>query len=313
MPQLNKITRLAILYPLFTWAQAPSPAGTPVQITITVGHNFSHDAPILTRDDLAVTQLFDPLLIMNLVPLRGDRAGLDLFLLVDNCSNCEPGSKFEELRRFIDAQPSTTAVGVASIQNGRLKVIQNPTPDRGRAVQALSAPTGSTPASPFAALRDLIRNWPQGSSRRAVLLISNGIDPAETETLRDSSAEAAIEEAQRSGVTVYAIYHPSADYGTADASKIYSGQVQLAHVANETGGEAYFLTFAPLPSLAPFLADVSDHLANRYLLEFLATPGEGAGEFQQIIVKSKLPEVELMAPDKVWVPERVTGSRKPRP
>ncbi len=66
-----------------------------------------------------------------------------------------------------------------------------------------------------------------------------------------------LQAAQRAGVTVYVIYHPSADYLTTDSSKIYSGQVQLAHVADETGGEAYFLGFGPLPSLAPFLADMT--------------------------------------------------------
>ena len=48
-------------------------------------------------------------------------------MLVDNCSNCEPGTKFEELRRFISSQPSTTSVGVAYIHNGRLQVAEKPT------------------------------------------------------------------------------------------------------------------------------------------------------------------------------------------
>ena len=66
--------------------------------------------------------------------------------------------------------------------------------------------------------------------------------------------------------------------------------------------------FGPLPSLAPFLADLADHLANQYLLEFLAKPDEGPGELQEVTVKSKLPDIELMAPDKVWVPGRRPGS-----
>lgn len=229
------------------------------------------------------------------------RAALELFLLVDNCSNCEPGSKFEELSRFIISQPSTTTVGVAYIQNGRLQVAENPTADHERAIKALSTPAGNRPASPFGALAELIRGWPQGPSRRAVLMISNGINPAPTGNLQDPSAEAALEAAQRAGVTVFIIYHPSADYLAADSSKLYSGQVQLAHVAEETGGEAYFLGFGPVPSLAPFLADLSDHLANQYLLEFLANPAKGPGALQQVTVKSKLTELEVMVPDKVWV------------
>jgi len=308
MPKIAKLALLALAYPLFTWAQATSPAGTPVQIMVTVGHHYGHEPPTLTRDDFMVTQLYAPLPVANLFPLRGDRAGLELFVLVDNCSNCEPGPKFDELRRFILSQPSTTAVGVGYIQNGRLEVVEKPTQDHERAVKALSAPAGSKPSSPFGALKELIEGWRQGSPRRAVLMISNGIDPEAKDVLADNSAEAAIEAAQRAGVTVYAIYHPSADYITSDISKIYSGQIRLSHLAVETGGEAYFLGFEPLPSLAPFLADIADHLANQYLIEFLATPGDGPGRLQQVTVKTKLPDFELMVPNRVWVPGRGSGT-----
>jgi len=278
---------------------------------VTVGHHYGHPARALTKDDLIVTQHFEPLPVMDLIPLRGDRASLELFLLVDHCSNCEPGSKFEELSRFITSQPPATTVGIAYIQNGRLQLALNPTTDHERAVKALSTPEGSKPASPFGALAELIRSWPQGPSRgpyrRAVLMISNGINPSATDKLQDPSAEAALAEAQRAGVTVYVIYHPSADYRSTDYSQIYAGQVQLSHVAEETGGEAYFLGFGPLPSLAPFLTDLSDHLANQYLLEFDANPAEGSGALEPVTVKSKIADLDVMVPDKVWVPGHASG------
>jgi hypothetical protein len=307
MSQLGKLACLAFVSPLLSWSQAVPPTGTPAEFVVTVGHFYSKTPPTLRRDDLVVTQRFAPVEVTNLVPLRGDRASLELFVLVDNCSNCEAGSKFEELRRFIDSQPSTTAIGVAYIDGGRLKVAQTPTPDRDRAVKALSAPAGSSPSSPFGALRELIQGWPRGASQRAVLLISNGIDPAADSVYQSPSAEAALEAAQRGGITVYAIYHPSADYLKSDFSKLYSGQVELSHVADETGGEAYFLGFGPLPSLAPLLADLADHLANRYLVQFLAQPEDGPGGLQEVIVKSKIPELDLVAPDRVWIPGRQSG------
>jgi hypothetical protein len=271
---------------------------------VTVGHHYGHDLPVLTPDDVTVTQRFDPLPVTNLVAFRGDRAGLELFLLVDNCSSCEPGSKFEEVRRFIESQLPTTAIGVAYIRNGQLAVVENPTRDHDLAVKALSVPTGNKASNPFGALADLIEGWPQSSSRRAVVMISNGLDPTAADPLQDQSADAAIDAAERARVTVYAIYHPSADYLASDFSKLYSGQIQLAHVAGETGGEAYFLSFGPLPSLGPFLGDIADHLSNQYLLEFLASPDEGPGTLQQVTVKHKIPDLDLMAPDKTWVPGR---------
>jgi hypothetical protein len=308
MSKIAKLASLALVWPLVSWAQTTVPEGTPVQMMVTLGHHYGHEPPVLTSKDVTVTEHYEPLPVANVTPLRGEAAGLELFVLVDHCSNCEPGSKFEELSHFITSQPPTTAIGIAYIQNGHLQMAENPTTDHERAVKALNTPAGSKPASPFTALAELIRAWPPGTPRRAVLMISNGINPAATDELKDPSADTALEAAERAGVTVYVIYHPSADYLKADLSKLYSGQVQLAHVADETGGEAYFLGFGPLPSLGPFLADLADHLANRYLVEFVAPPAEGPGALQQFRVKSKLTDVEIMAPDKVWVRGRRPGS-----
>lgn len=280
---------------------ADKPAtGVPVQMVVTVAHHYTGAPQQFTRDDLILIQRYEPLPITSFIPLEGDRADLELFLLVDDCSSCEFGPKFDELRRFISLQAATTAIGVAYIRKGALEVIENPTKDRARAIQALSAPSGSAAADPFEALTDLIKCWPQNPSRHAVLMITNGIDPAANDDLQNTSAEQAIEAAERAGVIMYAIYHPSADYLTSDFSQIHSGQIHLAHVAYETGGEAYFTGPGPLQSLAPFLSDITDHIVNQYLVKFLAEPGEASG-FQPITVKSKIPTEELMAPDKVWV------------
>lgn len=302
MSTIEKILWLICACALFTWAK-DAPAGPQVKMTVTLGHIYGQKPPLLGPQDLVITEHYEQLTATNLIPLRGDRAGLELYLLVDNCSNCEPGNKFEELRRFIGSQPSTTAIGVAYIQDGHLVIALKPTYDRDRAVNALSVPEGSKPSSPYGPLKELIEGFTLDGMRHAVLVVSNGIDPGEADQPQDPSAEAAIGAAQRVRVTVYAIYHPSADYETADASKMYSGQVQLAHVAFESGGEAYFLGLGPLPSLAPFLADIAEHLANQYLLEFRVNPTAAAGSLQDVTVKAKGRELDLMVPSKVWVPE----------
>jgi len=315
---MSKIAKLAVLAlggSLLGWAQTPAPAGAPAQMIVTIGHHYGQAPPVLTKDDLTVTQGYTNLTVTNLIPFRGEHAGLQLFLLVDHCSNCEPGSKFQELSQFIRSQPPTTAVGIAYIMNGRLQVGINPTTDRDRAVQALNTPEGSKPASPFNALAELIRTWPetcaQGSCRRAVVMISNGINPAASDKLEDPTAEAALAAAERAGVTIYVIYHPSADYLKADSSQLYSGQVQLAHVADESGGEAYFLGFGPLPSLAPFLSDMADHLSNQYLLQFIASPAEAPEELSRVTVKSNLPAIEVMVPDRIFIPAQRPENPEP--
>jgi hypothetical protein len=308
MRMRSKCILLVFACSLALWGQSTVPA----RMIVTMGHHFGNEPPLLTANDLTVTQNDRPLTITSLTPLRGGHADLELYVLVDNCSTCQAGPQFVELCEFIDAQPSTTSVGLAYIWNGQLQLAVNPTPDHSRSIKALSLPEGGKPSSPYDALADLIKGWKQGSSRRAVLMISTGIDPAETDpdSAQSKSAEAALEAAERGDVTVYAIYHPSADYLTMDFSKILAGQVQLAHVASDSGGEAYFLNFGPLLSLAPFLADMNQHLANQYLLEFLAHRGSSSGELQHIQVESKIPKLDLMTPVKVVIGGK---AQQPRP
>jgi len=301
-----KAVYFAAMGSLFILAETPPTPSVPAEIVVTVGHYFGPETPPLTKDNLTITWRYEPMPITNLIPLRA--TGLELFLLVDNCSSCEPGTKFEELRRFIVAQPATTAIGVAYIRNGRLEVAETPTQDRERAVKALSVPQGNKPSNPYDAVTDLIQSWGKNSSRHVILMFTSGIDPAAQESVQDPSVEAAIAAAQRAHVAVYAMYHPRADYLEGDLSKISAGQTQLAHLAMETGGEAYFISFGPLPSLSPFLADLNDHLSNQYLLQFLASPAEGPGALEQFMVKCNLHDVELMVPDRAWVPGRKPGS-----
>ncbi len=314
MHRIAKLSCLAIGCAALISAQkldppVPEPrAGEPVRMVITMGHNYAaatdtgRNAVMLKPTDLTVTHVIDPLAILNLTPLRGDHGALELFVVVDNCSSCEVGSKFDEIRKFLNTRPASTEIGVAYIQDGRLEIALPPTRDRDRAVRALNTPAGSKPSNPFHALTELIKSWPADSARHAVLMISNGIDPTATPGAPNKPAEEALEMAQRAGVIVYTIYHPAADYASTEFSQLYGGQIQLAHVSNETGGEAYLLGAGPLPSLAPFLSDIADHLANQYLLEFIANPEEGNGGFQDINVKAKNRDLEIVAPARVWVP-----------
>ena len=296
---------LILILLLGTAIVAAQPAGAPANLTtarvvVSIGNFYNEQTPELKAEDLTVTQGFDPVPVSRVIPLRN---GIELYLLVDNCSDCEPGTKFEELSRFIRTQPQTTAVGIAYIRNGRLEIAEPPGADRERAIKALSPPSGGSPASPFGALRELIGSFKQDSLRHVILMVTNGMDPA-PEASPNPAAEAAIETAQRAGVTVFAIYHPSADYLNTDFERIYAGQVQVAHVAAETGGEAYFITSGPLPSLAPFLGDIADHLANQYVLELSLKPAEGTGALREIDVKTTNRDLEVIAPAKVWVPAK---------
>jgi hypothetical protein len=81
----------------------------------------------------------------------------------------------------------------------------------------------------------------------------------------------------------------------------YWGQDYLSQVADETGGEAYFLGYETPVSFAPYLQDLMRRLNHQYLLAFLPKP-EKKGGFQRVKVRSELPTVELIAASRVYVP-----------
>jgi hypothetical protein len=79
------------------------------------------------------------------------------------------------------------------------------------------------------------------------------------------------------------------------------GQNYLSQVASETGGEAYFLGFETPVSFAPYLEDLNRRLNHQYLLVFLAKPGKKS-ELQPVRPRTEVPNAELVAASKVWVP-----------
>jgi hypothetical protein len=74
-------------------------------------------------------------------------------------------------------------------------------------------------------------------------------------------------------------------------------------MASETGGEAYFLGYENPVSFAPYLEDLTRRLTHQYLLTFLARP-EKKARLQSVKLWTEVPNAELVAADRVYVPAR---------
>lgn len=279
----------------FTLSAATLPEqGPEVQMIVTSADHMMHHPAVLRPAEVAMADGT----ITGFVPLEPGRS-LELYILVDDSADYSPEKKIAELRKFVLDQPAAVAIGVGYIHNGALRIAARPTTDHEFAARALREPAGAKIAGPWCALGDLIAAWPAKALRREVILVTNGIhDPAAGPPV---TAEDAAADAQRAGVIVYALYNPASDYLLQDWAKADAGITSLASMAYETGGEAYFIGHAPPFSVAPFLADITEHLANQYLVKFRVAPRPAAG-FQTIFIDPTGPERELMKPDKVWIP-----------
>ncbi len=159
----------------------PSPAqegkttnGVPVKMTVTVNVASDKRMPEINQQDVVVKQGKQRLQVAEWVPAQGDRAGLDLFILIDDASDTRLGSHLGDLRKFINAQPATTTVGVGYMRNATVQIAQNFTRDHAAAAKAVRLPLGTPGAygSPYLSVIDLMQRWPESPNRREVVMVT---------------------------------------------------------------------------------------------------------------------------------------------
>jgi len=283
--------------------ESPS-AGAPVHMVVTVEARHGNNPPEITREDVMVYEGHDRDRVTDWVPAQGDQAALEFMILIDDSSSVSLGSQLDDIRQFITAQPATARIGVAYMQNGVAQVIQNPTTDHAQVAKALRLPMGlvGANASPYFSLQDLIKRWPQSSARREVLMVTDGIDWYGGSGPEDPYVDEAIADAQRAGVIVYDIYMPGQGHAAHSYYLYYWAQIYLSKVAEETGGESYYINFTGAPvTFAPYLETISNRLMHQYFLGFIPKPEKKAG-LRRVRLTTEVTNAELIAAPQVYVP-----------
>jgi hypothetical protein len=278
--------------------QASSAAVVPVTVTVSVETKHAKDFPVIYLEDVRVFQGKERLKVTQWVP--AEVTGLQLMVVVDDaCDTHEVGQQLRDLRKFILAQPKETAIGVGYMSNSNVRILQDPTKDHARAAKAVRLPMGRIAAysSPYLAITDLIKGWPDIGDRRAIFMVSPGIDGMERGPT-NPYLDRAVEHAQRAKVSVSSIYCSGAGFNTA---MLDFGQSNLLEIANRTGGEAYFQgSHTPL-SFTPYLQKFGARLGHQYKLTFLAY-AEEKDTTQHIRIETEVPGVELEGPARVRIP-----------
>jgi len=269
---------------------------------VSVEAKHGAEVPAINREDMRVFQGNNRLRVTDWVALQGDRAALELFVLLDEANDPDIGLQLNELRQFMNAQPATTAIAVGDMRFGGVDTVQNFTKDHAQAGKALRLPFGSASLSPnpYASLSLLIRRWPENSARREIFLISSGIDQLYGGPSDPYLAEI-IERAQRAGIQIYAIYASAAGHFGHSFWRFTWGQNNLAQLADETGGESYFQGFQTPIAFKTFLDEFSDRLKHQYKITFLAIP-ESKASYQHVRFETEVPNAELIGADRVYVP-----------
>jgi hypothetical protein len=285
--------------------EAPAANGPAVNMVVTAEARHGMNPGPVDKQDVMVYEGKVRDTVSSWLPAKADHADLEFFILIDDSANATLATQFDDIRQFINSQPATTKIGIAYMRNGTAEITQNLTADHAQAAKSLRIPMGigGGSASPYFSLTDLIKRWPAGSPRREVLMISDGIDLYYgTGDLQDPYVDEAVEQAQRAGVIVFAIYNPGAGHYARSYWRTNFGQLYLSRIADETGGESYYIGFnGPAVSFVPYLDDVEHRLNNQYLLTFLAKPEKKSG-MQRVKLTTELPNTELVGADRIYVP-----------
>ena len=296
---------LLFVFAVFGGAAAPDTGTTAVRVTVTVSGRRTGQH--VTAHDVQVYQNSLRRPVIDWTPVADSPQGMDFAILIDDSLRSEVSLQFPDIRNFIEQLPASTQVGVAYAEYGAAVFKQPFTADRHLAAAALQVPEGRTAAggSIYQSVSDLVRVWPSDGRLRVALVVSYGVDIwrglADTNPMLNPDLEAAIHQAQASGVTVYTIFAGSS-VGFEHAPILnLNGQSCLARLASETGGQAYFQGTRTPVAFKPFLNQLRASLGRQYLLTFEAE-ARGEAHDARLRVTTELPHVKVVAPSQVRVP-----------
>jgi len=302
------IAMAAIAAALPLHAEEPTETTVPVTMTVTANVVNNKRMPVISQQDVVVTQGKERLKVRGWVPAQGQYAGLDLFIVIDEASDPSLGMHLDDLKTFINAQPSTTLVGVGYMRNATVQIVQDLTTDHAAAAKALRLPLGSggAYASPYLSVIDLMKRWPSTDRRREILMVTDGIDRARRtlpgrglriNTDVDSASDVAI----RTGTVIHTIYAPGVGRYRRNYWEATSGQMGIAKLSDVSGGESFFLGLDTPVSFTPYLDQLQKILDNQYLLTVSAQPGKKT-QLHNLTIDTEVAGVELASADAVWVP-----------
>ena len=286
--------------------QAVSSTDVPVHMVVTVKPHHGTQIPALAPDDVKVYQKGRLDTVASWVPLQGDRAGLQLYILIDDTSRSTLALQYSSINKFIEAQPATTAIAIGYMRNGTVFTAQNLTTDRALAEKSLRLPLGAGTGytSPYLALSELMKKWPETKDRREILMITSGIDPLgggfSNDPYTNPYLDAAFEQAQRGGFIVYSIYSPGAGRAGRGLLRTDLAQTGLDLLSQKTGGETYYLSFGAPVDITPYLQDVSRNLKNQYGLTFLAKSAKKPS-LEPVKVKTEMPNMGLVTAEDGYI------------
>jgi hypothetical protein len=299
------VVLLAAFFAVAGAPQAQAPATAPVTTVVTVlGPKFTAP-PAISKDDIGVYEGKDKRDVTGWTPAQGEKALLQLAIVIDEACSSDLGNQLSDLKSFILAQPKTTAVGVFYASNGGVQAASPWNNDHDAAAKGLRLPLGNFGAysSIYLSTMSLIKGWPEKAGvRREILLIADGIDRFRGDPFSPDVTSTYLA-AEKAGVIIHTLYCSGVGRASHSSFRVNYGQSNLAQITDKSGGYSFFQGLQTPISFAPFLEQLDTILKNQYFLGWNAKrPAKGKGELRSYRIKTELRDLDISSSDQVWVP-----------
>lgn len=296
--QLLVAMAVAVAMPLA--AKAAAANSSAVTMTVTAVGKKDTEPPPLTKNDVQLYQGKEKIQVADWK--RGET--LFLAVLIDDSLQSAVANQWGDLKAFFMAQPENTYIAVAYGRNGVAMVAQDFTKDHALAAKALRMPLGTAGAftSPYLAVQDWVKRWPDSGERRSIMLFSSGVDyfRGSFDPI-DPDLNTTIARAQKQNINIWTIYVPDAGHVGNRSFRVFNAQSNLSRLSEETGAESYYLGSGMPVTLKPYFDEIQTHLNNQYLLSFVGNGGK-KGKFQRVRVTTEVANVEFLTPSEVFLP-----------
>src|ERR1700722_3551195 len=287
-------------------AAAVQAQGTvPVSVVVTaLGPKYT-PPPALSQDDINVFESKDKRTVTGFVPAQGDKAALQLAIVIDDATSLEIGNQLSDIKNFINAQAKSTSIGVFYASNGGVQATSPFSQDHQAAAKGIRLPFGNGGAysSVYLSTMSLMKGWPAPGpyTRREILLIADGIDRFRGDPF-SPDIQSTYERAEKEGIIIHTLYATGVGRASRNSFRVSYGQSNLDQLTERTGGESFFQGLQTPISFAPFLEQLDMILKNQYFLGFKMDAVKGKGQLRSFKIKTEQKNVDISAADQVWVP-----------
>ena len=271
---------ISILLPtLSARAQKESGAGTVPITTVVTALGPKYTAPpAISQSDVSVYSGKDKQNVIAWVPAQGDKASLELAIVIDDSDRIDIGNQISDIANFIKSQPKSCGVAVFYASNGTVQAASQFSTDHEAVAKSVRLPLGRTAAysSIYLSLMDLIKRWPVTGARREVLLMADGIDRFRGDPF-SPDVDTTIERAQRAGVMIHTLYASGIGPFSRNMFQVNYGQSNLAKMADSNRRRSFF----PGPANSHFVRPISRPAERRAEQSVLAEVSNAAQQKEE--------------------------------